>query len=484
VPKFRSQLFRAKRRNGKLYPKWRIKYFRDGVYLFAEVGYTDKGRTEEKAKEALRGLEHQDHMQAIGAVQVTPKPVLELLPLYLEPLARKGGKNNHPASPLHVTLTRGKLVWWFKVLRATYPQDIRLADIEAVKMDRAASTVDLYIGALRAFLNWCVKGEYLGKNVLRGYQKHAPAPTFTRRALTAEEIGRLLAAAPDRYAMIYLLALITGMRRRELDSLKVSDVDWKAGKISLAAPFAKNRKAAEFFLPDDFLPVLYAHVAGKRMTDSLLGGISESHAATTLARHLQKADVVVETHEGRVDFHSLRVTFLTLANELGEDVKTVQDLARHADPRMTFGIYAKTRQHRLRSLITRLHASIPKTNQDIPRLGMSHAGVTQGFAGVENGAFGLEIATGRIAPRASGRLEDMPSHHETLPDIEAAKARGRAAFLTATKPAIPSHSETEEQSRRRNTLIGQIAESLAHLPESELSTLLSAIQGLNQKAVG
>lgn len=485
VPNFRFQLFRAKRRDGKLYPKWRIKYFRDGAYLSAEVGYTDKGRTEEKAKDNLRRLEHEEHMQAIGVQQVKPERVDVLLPRYLAFLADKGGKQNFPAAPQHIVQTRSKLEWWFKVLRATYPQDIRLADIEAVKMDRAPSTQDLYLGTLRAFLNWCIRGEYLGKNVLRGLKKHAAAPTFKRRALTAEEVRRLLAAAPDRYAMIYRLAILTGMRRRELDSLTVADVDWKAGKISLKPEHSKNRKAAEFFLPSEFLPELYAFAAGKKVTDHLLGGISESHSATTLASHLTRAGIPVETLEGRVDFHSLRVTFLTFANELGEDVKTVQELARHSDPRLTFGTYAKSRENRLRAVVTRLHSQVAvETNPGIPRLGISHAGVTQGFSGLENGENTPEIAIGQSVPRADSSFQDKPGHSQAIPDINAVKAQTRARFLAATNPGISGQSETEDESRRRNTLISQIAESLARLPEGELSAILAAIHGLNQKAVG
>ena len=48
---------------------------------------------------------------------------------------------------------------------------------------------------------------------------------------------------------------------------------------------------------------------------------------------------------GWVDFHSLRGTFITNVVASGASVKTAQTLARHADPAMTIGRYAKTSIH-------------------------------------------------------------------------------------------------------------------------------------------
>ncbi len=478
----RFQLYRTKDRAGKLYPKWRIKFLEGRKYLEGAIGYTDKSRTEEKAKERLREIEHARHLVEIGIQAVTRLPLETLMDQYLENLARKGGRHGHPAAPQHVRQSRSKLTFWFRTLKPASPADIRMAEVEhaAAKLKLSNGTTDLYVAALKSFLAWCVKNNYLGKNPLVGYEKHALAPTYVRRSMTMEEFHRLLSATTDRRALIYRMAILTGMRRGELDSLTVGQVDWKAGRVHLLARCAKNRKEHFFYLPDEFLAELFAFSTGKRLDEKLLAGVSLSHSSQTLRRDLRKAGVAVETPEGRLDFHSLRVTFLTLVNELGEDVKSVQTLARHSDPRLTFGTYTKAREDRLRAVVDRVHAQLPETNPDIPRLGVRHAGVMQ--AGMETGTpdFIGSNRVGRISPRAVGQLKDIPSQTETFPDINRIKAHTKALFDSATNPDIPSQSKTEEESRRRNALSVQIAETLSRLSEADLVSLLAAVRSLGQ----
>jgi site-specific recombinase XerD len=72
-----------------------------------------------------------------------------------------------------------------------------------------------------------------------------------------------------------------------------------------------------------------------------------SHPARDLGVDLGKARIWKATHEGKLDFHACRVAYITHLVESGADVKTVQELARHSDPRITLAIYAKARRERL-----------------------------------------------------------------------------------------------------------------------------------------
>lgn len=482
MAKFRFALFRAKRRDGKLYPKWRIRYFRDAKAIGSEVGYTDKGRTQDKAKDHLRELEHKAHLQAVGAVQIKAKPLKELIALWLGELAAGGGKQNHPASPQHVRQCQLKIAFWVKTLAMTSPQDVNRAEAIAASRQIPVSkgTQDLYVQTLKTFLSWCVKNEFLMRNPLAGYKKQVAAPTFKRRALTVEEALRLLAVTPDRRALTYKAALLTGMRRQELASLTVSSVNWHEGTLHLKAAHAKNRREATFYLPALFLDELYAYAGGLGMSDPLLPGISPSHAAETLGRDLRKAGIPYETPEGRIDFHSLRVTFLTWVNELGEDVKTVQELGRHADPRMTFGIYTKAREARLREVVTRAGSRLLESNPAIPRHTGYHAGITQALPGknllVGQGLRGLRDD----ADMLQAPLESNPAIARTSADIQDAKAEVRHFFETATKTDTAGHSETQELSRRRHALLSQVTEALSRLPSEDLQAILSAIHALGQ----
>ena len=72
-----------------------------------------------------------------------------------------------------------------------------------------------------------------------------------------------------------------------------------------------------------------------------------SHPARDIVKDLALAGIPKVTREGKIDFHARRVAYITHLIETGADVKTVQTLARHSDPRITLAVYAKTRPERL-----------------------------------------------------------------------------------------------------------------------------------------
>jgi len=56
--------------------------------------------------------------------------------------------------------------------------------------------------------------------------------------------------------------------------------------------------------------------------------------------------------------HELRGTFVSLLLESGVDLRTVQELARHSDPRTTQAMYARSRTETKVAAIERLKSSV------------------------------------------------------------------------------------------------------------------------------
>jgi integrase len=76
------------------------------------------------------------------------------------------------------------------------------------------------LGYMFSLLNWLVRQNQLLANPLREVEKITiKAGRGHRRALSAEEIQRLLAVVPPHRATVYLMAIYTGLRRRELNGL-------------------------------------------------------------------------------------------------------------------------------------------------------------------------------------------------------------------------------------------------------------------------
>ena len=73
-----------------------------------------------------------------------------------------------------------------------------------------------------------------------------------------------------------------------------------------------------------------------------------SHAPRELRGDLKRAGIPsFVPGEGKVDFHSCRVAYITFLMENGASVKEGQSLARHSTPGLTLNTYARTRNNRL-----------------------------------------------------------------------------------------------------------------------------------------
>jgi len=85
-----------------------------------------------------------------------------------------------------------------------------------------------------------------------------------------------------------------------------------------------------------------------------------THPSRELEKDLKSAGVPKHIPgEGKVDFHSLRVTFITSMVEAGADIKETQELARHCNPNLTMNVYAKARKENLAALLDKVASSFP-----------------------------------------------------------------------------------------------------------------------------
>jgi len=86
-------------------------------------------------------------------------------------------------------------------------------------------TLNKYIRNLKTFINWCKENMYLSGNIKIKELKEEERPV---KSLNSMQIKKLLLAA-ESHPLIkirILLALGTGLRRGDIDSLKISDIDF------------------------------------------------------------------------------------------------------------------------------------------------------------------------------------------------------------------------------------------------------------------
>ncbi len=279
----------------------------------------------------------------------------------------------------------------------------RLLDLDGSTIEQwltglqvSARTRNTYLSNAISFANWCIRTKRIASNPFKGVAKadqHA-GKTRTRRALTVDEFKRLLRAARIRplleaktirkgsnkgkqtasvkpevcqrlemlgmeRALIYKTLALTGLRKSELSSITIGQLDLESptSYISLHAADEKNRKGSEVPLNEDLSCDLrewvsrklkVAQDAAKRELRAIPMRLSHGTQLFRIPKALTRvldadlkwAGIDKTDLRGRtVDIHALRMTFGTWLSLNGVAPRTAQAAMRHSDIDLTMNVY-------------------------------------------------------------------------------------------------------------------------------------------------
>jgi len=225
----------------------------------------------------------------------------------------------------------------------------------AANRTKAPKTLNKYLAAWNAFLNWLVARETIERNPLAKVEKAETRgrERRIRRALSIEELQRLIAAAPPNRALVYLAAVLTGIRRSELSSITWADLklDAPVPCIVVGASISKNKKTEAIPLHPDLVEKLGSMKRGKE-TDIVFAVPSRMHHYKA---DLEAAGIAYIDAQGQqADFHALRHTFATLLQATGSNQAIAMQAMRHSDPRLTAVTYTDETQLPVAEAISRL----------------------------------------------------------------------------------------------------------------------------------
>ncbi len=371
-----------------------------------------------------------------------------------------------------------------------------LADVQRDHLERwmvgqarrqmGARNQNAHRNAALAFCRWCVQTQRLLKSPLDGVAKadEKSDRRRQRRALTADELGRLLDAARRRplldattvnrgprkgqrvvrvsehtrhtklrlgreRALIYKALVLTGLRRNELASLTVESLvlDTPVPHVVLHPEHEKNRQGSEIPLRADLAQDLgrwvadelerhqdRARAAGAPAPDRLPANTPLLTVPTGLVkildRDLELAGIAKKDERGRtVDVHALRHTFATLLSKGGTAPRTAQAALRHGSIDLTMNVYTDPKLLDVAGALDSLPA-LPLSDQDA-----DDAVRATGTAG------GAAALAPTLAPdwRKRGQTPssaDMPTGEERGPNSRGARPRiPRGARERGTPPA-------------------------------------------------
>jgi len=234
--------------------------------------------------------------------------------------------------------------------RELAPDDVRRYIAEQLELRNTTSNAVTINAALRGYLRW--RGS-CGDAVrpLLGVISSPPNWSLASlpRALTPEQVDGVLNSftgalrSPKRGYAIVRLALDLGLRTAEINRLRLDDIDWQSGTVTLKR--TKSRR-------QDVLPLL--ETAGKALEDYIRHERPASRNRAVFVRHLAPHDQPVGTaairsvvrrafrragiRHGRT--HALRHTLACRLVGGGSPIKEVADVLRHRSLNTSL-IYAK-----------------------------------------------------------------------------------------------------------------------------------------------
>jgi integrase/recombinase XerD len=240
---------------------------------------------------------------------------------------------------------------------------IRYADINEAEVNRyladkrkeglSIRTTNFYMKSTQQFCRWMVRNRRANDLPLVGLQPQDAETDrrLIRRALTVDELGKLIQTAQKgatwnkttgaERALVYRLATETGLRRNEIRTLTAGsfDLDSEQPTVTVAVTYSKRRQTDVLPLRSELAAALRLHFATK-LPAARAFNLSKL-TAKMLADDLRAAGIATDTEEGVVDFHSLRVTFVTNLARGGVHPKVAQTLARHSTVELTMQTYTK-----------------------------------------------------------------------------------------------------------------------------------------------
>jgi site-specific recombinase XerD len=223
---------------------------------------------------------------------------------------------------------------------------------------RAPATVRRYGCALRSFLRYC----YLVGLVDQDLSAAALPVSGRRRSLLPQGItpseARLLLGACDRrrasgrrdYAVIVLM-LRLGLRAKEVATLRLDDLDWRAGQLTV---HGKGSRVDQLPIPVDVGEAIAAYLRRGRPRDAMVREVFVRVAAPQVAMTRGGVTAIVAAAARRaglgvVRAHRLRHTAASDMLRAGAPLAEIGQVLRHRSPGST-AVYARVDVERLRTI--------------------------------------------------------------------------------------------------------------------------------------
>ncbi len=221
-----------------------------------------------------------------------------------------------------------------------------------------AATLNHFRAEAITFFEWCRKLGRIDSNPLKDVSKIDVRADSKRqrRALTEDELIKLLDSVPAYRRIVYFMASRTGLRWGELNDLLWRDVDLSGsvGTVTVVEGSSKNKRREALPLVPELFQALKAH----KPADAVSGDkvfVAGVPRARTLEKDLEEVGIPYRDKDGcYADFHSLRYSWATFMAVNDVPPAIAMRLMRHSTIDMTTKLYTDEKHLPLRKAVESL----------------------------------------------------------------------------------------------------------------------------------
>lgn len=238
----------------------------------------------------------------------------------------------------------------------------RLKDVKAVIVEEWLRSLPLANGSkakirnlMHAVFNHAVRWEWHDRNPISQVRQSAKRQKIPV-VLNIEQLKALVVHLKEPGKTAVLVDIITGLRVSELLALKWSDVDFENLELNVVRSIAIQRvgpcktEASQKPVPLDpelaEVLLMWRRSSPYPMDDDWVFASPASKGALpywsfSIFRVYIRPALKAAGITGKVGWHTFRHSLATILKSHGEDVKTVQELLRHANSSVTMNLYAQ-----------------------------------------------------------------------------------------------------------------------------------------------
>ena len=303
-------------------------------------------RDAEKAADALRNT--------INAEFTVPETIAELVTHYRSHELTEDKKAYATVEANTHYLTNHIVPKW----GALYLSDIRTVDVELWlhNLQYAPGTRSKIRNIMSAVFNHAIRHEWMDRNPItkvRVSAKRLREPDV----LSPAEIASLIAVLNIRERAMVMLAGSTGLRRSELVALTWADIDLELMQVNVRRSCVRNHfgdtKTEASRKPVPLHPSVvkslgiwrqespYAEESDFLFPSLRLKGTKPLSPDTLLKKIIRPALKRAGIEGKAIGWHSFRHSLATNLRSAGVDLKTAQELLRHANSRITLDVYTR-----------------------------------------------------------------------------------------------------------------------------------------------